>query len=292
MTPPEAVLATIDAFVSVGADRFTITIKSLSGELCRCCKLVPSEEVRRTLPGIVADATACKQSVIIRPYSDSMAFVQLDDIDQEAVAFLASESVGFIALRTSPGSYQVWVALESQGEEADEDFERRLKSGMLADMGANRATRCGGSRNFKPEHGPNYPLVDVKTHPGRINTREQLEALGMVGTAIVPMIVEQPPKDGITTKRASAGVLPQYALCLSRAPKKADGTPDVSRADFNFALAACSWGIPHNVIEEQLASISARAKKWRSKRGKNAEKEWIHEVKRTVENAARFARPR
>jgi len=286
----EAVLATIDAFISVGADRFTVSRVGIGKGGNSPDKLASADQVRRTLPGIVADATAREQSVIIRPYSDRTAFVQLDDIDREKVADLASLSVGFIALRTSLDSYQVWIALESQGHDADLDFARRLQYGNCADENANGATRCGGSRNFQEKHRANgFPLVRVRTHPGRINTREQLEALGIVGPEIMreiaPQRVEQSTGDEKATQWTTSGAWPSYKVALQRARRKANGKPDRSDADLAFAMTALSWGRPSHEIEERLNTESERIAEIRAERGDKAAD---REVTNTVKTARRF----
>jgi RepB DNA-primase from phage plasmid len=283
MTPREAVLATIDAFGSVGADRFTISCVGIGRTGNSPEKLASAEETRLTLPGIVAEATRRMQSVIIRPYSNRKAFTQLDDLDREAVEFLAA--VGFIALRTSPGSYQVWIACESQGKDSDAAFSDRLQRGMLADPNANGATRCGGSRNFQEKHRANgFPVVAVQTYPGRVTKREQLESLGIVAPEIVPGTIEHPAPR--VTQRATGGAWPRYEVALQRAPRKSDGTPDRSKADFAFTLTALSWGRPAHEIAERLACVSARASEWCAERGMTS---WEREVQRTISNAARFA---
>jgi hypothetical protein len=286
MTEGEAALATLDAFVSVGAERFTITIKALSGEQRGCLKHIPADEALRRLPSIVSDATKRMESVIIRPYSDRTAFVQLDDVTAETVQILSP--VGFIALRTSPGSYQAWIALESQGHEADLDFARRLKRGTGADENAQQATRCGGSRNFQEKHrASGFPVVAVRTHPGRITTPEALQSLGIVARA-EPL--EQPSSNpgGGAYRATGDGAWPRYDLCLQRAPRKASGAPDRSKADLAFAMTALSWGRPAHEIASRLSSVSARAPEWCTKYGRAA---WRREVERTVANAMRFATP-
>ena len=64
----------------------------------------------------------------------------------------------FLALETSPGNYQAWLALS--GNE-DKDFARRLRKGVGADATASGATRVAGSLNFKDKYAPNFPRVTI-----------------------------------------------------------------------------------------------------------------------------------
>jgi hypothetical protein len=68
--------------------------------------------------------------------------------------------------------------------DADDDFARRLRRGSGADRGASGAARAAGSRNFKEKYAPTYPVVEaVHIDPGKVVTRAELEALGVVAPA-------------------------------------------------------------------------------------------------------------
>src|SRR6202035_272729 len=109
-----------------------------------------------------------RHSVIIRPYSETATLIQLDDLDAEKVARVTPFS--FLAFETSPGNFQAWVAVE---KDAPKDFKLRLKRGAgnteqddtttatQADTSATESTRIAGSRNFKPERGPDYPIIQI-----------------------------------------------------------------------------------------------------------------------------------
>ena len=77
----------------------------------------------------------------------------------------------FLALETSPGNFQAWLALK--GSE-DKEFARRVRRGTGADATASGATRVAGSLNFKDKYAPDFPRVKIQpaqhgrmTDPGR-----------------------------------------------------------------------------------------------------------------------------
>src|SRR5262249_16377949 len=144
----------------------------------------------------------------------------------------AMRQYGFLDVETSPGSRQVWLAVDGGTKE----LARRLKRGIGADPGASGAVRLAGSRNFKNCHAPNFPMVRVVW----CNTErpfvaaEVLESSGLVADAMDPcadlsrVVVSRPPN-----------AWPSYQRCLDDAPRSRthDG-PDVSIADFCFARIA------------------------------------------------------
>jgi len=266
----------LKTFVSVGTTTFDMTITSLSGEKVRYRPGVPAVDLHRTIPSIIVDAEQRAENVILRPHSHHAFFIQLDDL--AATTLPRIEPVALLTLETSPGSYQAWVAIKA--EEANKNFGLRLRQGTGADPNASGATRIAGSRNFKPKYAPSYPVVTLLAYsPRRITGRSNLEALDLVAKPREQLHVKatMPP-------RTMSKAWPCYKLSLERAPKKADGTPDRSRADFAFALTALSWGKPPSEVIERLAASSARAPEWRDSYA------WMREVERTVVHAAKYAR--
>jgi hypothetical protein len=94
---------------------------------------------------LLAIAEARQQNVIVRPNGADAVLVQLDDL-KTAAAPAKVKPVAFLALHTSPGNHQAWIAVSDPG---DADFARRLKKGAGADPTASGATRVAGSVNFK-----------------------------------------------------------------------------------------------------------------------------------------------
>ena len=120
------------------------------------------------------EAAERQHNVIVRA-APRPPLIQLDDLGEDAAERL--RPVSFLILRTSPGNYQAWVAVA----DGDADFARRLRKGAGADLTASGATRVSGSLNFKDKYAPAFPRVEtVHASPGRVVTRAELEALGVV----------------------------------------------------------------------------------------------------------------
>ena len=230
-----AAQAMLDSFASVGAVRFDVTLKGLDGEKYGFRRNVGFAELRRTLPALLDDAAAKQHSVIVRPDGPTVTFVQLDDLDAEKLARAAPPV--FLALETSPGNFQAWLAIP--GSE-DADFIRRLKRGAGADVNASGATRVAGSLNFKPIYAPNFPRVMIHTaRSGRTTNAAELERLGLIAAP------EALPAFKTPARLPSAGnrKWPSYEIALDRAPQNRDGSgPSRSHADLAWCMTAITWG--------------------------------------------------
>ena len=200
-------------------------------------------------------AAKCERNVIVRPHGTNRTFIQLDDLKADQLTPLAPAV--FLALETSPGNFQAWVALA--GIE-DRDFARRLRKGTGADATASGATRVAGSLNFKDKYAPNFPRVALhQANPGRLASAAELDRLGLVAPHN-----PEPPLTSPTRSRPSAGVRkwPSYERCLERAPPS-QGSPGENRhsiADFTWCLIAADWGWPIEEIAVQLLEESAKAR--------------------------------
>src|SRR4051812_19398854 len=104
-----AELAMIDSFASVGTTRFDVTLTSRTGTKDWFRKGMPLADLRRQLPGMLTAAAKCERNVIVRPHGANRAFIQLDDLQADQLIPLAPAV--FLALETSPGNFQAWVAL-------------------------------------------------------------------------------------------------------------------------------------------------------------------------------------
>ena len=93
----------------------------------------------------------------MRPLSRRAVFIQLDDLDREAMERV--KPAAFLSLETSSGNYQAWVALVI--DTCDKDFARRLRKGAGADDTASGATRVAGSLNFKEKYAPTFPRCQM-----------------------------------------------------------------------------------------------------------------------------------
>ena len=99
-----------------------------------------------------------------------------------------------------------------------------------------------------------------------------------MGLLAVPEPVKIPPS--FAPVSSNNRPWPSYEICLQRAPRKKDGNPDRSRADFSFALTSLtgSHGVEETIAK--LNEVSDRAKeRLRSDPGY---------ARVTVENAAKY----
>src|SRR4051794_3127575 len=171
-----AAQAMLTCFASVGASHFDATGTMRNGEKDWFRRNVPLAELTRTLPGMLDSATRSERNVIVRPHGSGVTFLQLDDLAADRLPDLAPAV--FLALETSPGNFQAWLALKG-GE--DKEFARRVRQGAGADPTASGATRVAGSLNFKDKYAPDFPRVKIQAaQHGRMTDAAELERLGLV----------------------------------------------------------------------------------------------------------------
>ena len=111
-------------------------------------------DLARTMPALLDAAITRERNLIVRPHGPGVAFLQLDDLTADRLPAIAPAV--FLALETSPGNFQAWLALP--GSE-DKEFARRVRRGTGADATASGATRVAGSLNFKDKYAPDFPRV-------------------------------------------------------------------------------------------------------------------------------------
>jgi hypothetical protein len=241
----------LDAFAGVGAERFDLTFTDAAGSKVGFRGNRSLEQLRSTIPGILAAAAQEQHNVIVRPRSAAASLIQLDDLGEDAAARL--QPVSFLVLRTSPGNFQAWVAVA----DADADFAKRLRKGTGADLTASGATRVSGSWNFKEKYAPAFPRVEtVHVRPGQVVTRADLEALGLVAPA--EKAVPAPARS--SRRQPDAKGWPSYRRCVENAPPvHGEDRPDRSRADFTFCLLAIDWGWGAEETAARLMLESSKA---------------------------------
>jgi hypothetical protein len=236
----------LDAFTSVGADRFVLTWRTLHDEEIQVRKHWSAGYIRRNLHLLLAEAERKQLNLIIRPTSPRGFFLQLDDLRPESLERVGPEAL--LTVATSLGKAQAWLFVERQGDkDTDREFRRRVKKACGADLMASGAVRLAGSINFKPKYAPNFPRVAV-THaaPGLTTSRERLKELGLVAA---PDIVPAPRR--VPQSRQGSKGWPDYQRCLEGAPLNSDGTgPDRSKADFMW----CKWAIERGHSVEAAAA--------------------------------------
>jgi hypothetical protein len=241
----------LDTFGSVGAESFDLTFTDVAGEKVGYRGNRPLAELRLALSDMLHQAADRQHNVIMRPRPTKASLIQLDDLGQDAAERL--RPVSFLILRTSPGNHQAWVGVA----DSDRDFARRLRKGAGADLTASGATRVSGSVNFKEKYAPAFPRVEtVHAHPGRIVTRAELEALGVVAPVEQTAVqTAHPPR------RYQGRGWPSYQRCVDNAPPvRGGGRPDISKADFAFTLIALDWGWSVEEVTARLLQESSKAR--------------------------------
>jgi hypothetical protein len=268
----EAAAEMLDALASVGVEGFDLTFTDIAGEKIAFRSNQPLGHLQSAMPRILAHAENRQRNVIVRPRGP---VIQLDDLDAASVEKL--RPVSFLVLRTSPGNHQAWVAVA----DADEDFAGRLRKGAGADLTASGATRVSGSVNFKEKYAPTFPRVEtVHTCPGRMTTRAELEALGVVAPAatVIPAVIR--------SHHGGPRGWPSYQQCLEGAPEKEEGGRDRSLADFTFCKIALDWGWSVEETAVRLMQVSSKAQEdgeryaQRTARNAAAAVEWRGEQRR------------
>jgi hypothetical protein len=209
-----AALEMLDAFASVGAQRFDLTFTDAAGEKVGFRGNRPFEQLRLSMPEILQEAAKQRHNVIVRPRAAGVTLIQLDDLGEDKATQLRPAS--FLIQRTSPGNFQAWVAVA----DGDADFARRLRKGAGADLTASGATRISGSLNVKEKHAPGFPLVEtVHANPGLIVTQAELEALGVVA----PPEKDAPAAIPLSRRRPDERGWPSYQRCVENAPPAREG---------------------------------------------------------------------
>jgi len=255
-------------FASVGARIFDLSLTDLSGAPVKGRQRPGKslEQIRRSIRRVLREAEHNQHNIIIRPRSAAALLIQLDDFTAEKAAQV--EPCAFMTVCTSPGNYQVWLAVADGPQESDGEaaklFRTRARRGAGADHSATGAVPIAGSKNFKQKYAPAFPIIElVRVAAGRTVTAAVLEKAGLLAPR--EELVIHPPASvpfSVPQQKPQASGLwhwPDYQRSLRGAPLKGDGTPDRSLADFMW----CKWAIQrgHGIEEtaEKLAEVSAKA---------------------------------
>jgi hypothetical protein len=183
----------LDAFASAGATHFDLTHTSIDGEKRGFRPSQSLAQLKNSMPKLFPGAAERQNNIIVRPTSDKVHFVQLDDLDASGLSRVGEAA--FMTLETSPGNHQAWIAVSGLPTPQDaRDFARRLRKGTGADLTASGATRVAGTENYKRKYEPDFPTVAIRdSTPGRIMTPAQLEAMGLVATPSRRLSLHPPP---------------------------------------------------------------------------------------------------
>jgi hypothetical protein len=187
--------------------------------------------------------------------------IQVDDCALEVARLLLP--FAFLAVMTSPGNFQVWVAL-SDAIPDDEEFraqKRRLYKQLnpKADKkgpngGAHGSIRWPGTLNRKPKRryadgeSPRVQLVGVT--PGRTVSLAELDDAGLLAP---PPRCATPEEVRELKVKLPSGGWPDINDYLSRAG-------DRSGPECGWAMAAFKRGFPRHAIISKLKEIGPKAK--------------------------------
>jgi hypothetical protein len=241
----------LDAFASVGATHFDVTFIDIDGQKRGFRPEQTARQLRNSLPHLFPGLTERRQNLIIRPHGRNVTFVQLDDLDSEKIKPLAA--VSCLIIETSPGNHQGWVALprdsmsgdSEHAAEPEKDFARRFRKGTGADATASGATRMAGTTNYKRKYEPDFPDVKIlQAALGRLVTRAQLEALGLVAA---PEPVHEASASPFRVSLHGRS-WPDYQRALQGAKLNHSKTgPDISGVDYFWCLLCAQGG--HSIDE-------------------------------------------
>ena len=258
----EEALEMIDAFYSIGTRTWDLTRMDIDR---RKQSYRPARNLlgtRLILNNWIPLCWKLHQNLIVRPRrAHSSVIAQLDDLGSQQLDRIASRA--FLYVETSPGNYQVWLAIPAGSNE----LVKQVMAGIGADSRATCSGRIAGSPNVKPKYAPDFPAVRiVAVNPGRLVAPGDLEDL-------VPCIAQSrhseaqsrlaTPNHDAKPFLIPAGRVrswPDYDLVLAGAPPNHNRTgPDRSKADFLW----CKWAIErgHNAaaVEERLRELSTKA---------------------------------
>jgi hypothetical protein len=233
------------------------------------------QAIRLLLPPWIQLCWKLEQSLIVRAYKPAGGVIgQLDDLKDGQINRVREKA--FLIVETSPGNFQVWIAIKG----GDEGLVKRLMKGIGSDPRANCSGRVAGSPNVKPKYAPTFPMVKiVALQPGCMVMPTELERLGLVAPPAT-----RPPSVSLHFSASAGGRgWPDYDRCLRGAPVTSHGLPDRSEADFFWSKWAIERGNSPNAVQVKLLETSEKARY-----------EWRHGnrnyVRRTVEAAAEAAR--
>jgi hypothetical protein len=262
----------LDAFTSVGADRFHVTFTNIREEETGFLKNRTVPSMRYNLPAWVNRTATLRpitlpatekepeqtivagENLIIRPYTPpAVVLVQLDDLEQKQLERV--RPAAFLVLRTSPKErgHQAWLAVQGGNRE----LTSRLKRGTAADLSASGSVRMAGTGNYKRAYKEDFPTVAIEdVHPGRFITPAQLESMGLVAPA--------PPKPAQSASPLRCSdpprrlAWPSYDRCMEGALARGRKR---SSADFAFCCIAIDlFKRTPEETADKLMGVSTKAK--------------------------------
>ena len=249
--------AMIAAFARAGCEQFDVTLKSLTGEKKHFRRNVSCKRLKSDLDDLIKMAEHDLLSIIVRPHSKSVVFIQLDDISEAVASQLTPYSC--CVLETSESNYQVFLAVVSLDRSAKETVRTALIDTTFADKGASGAVRLAGTSNFKQQRRRNdgsYPRVRlVSVGTGRILSVPELISAGL----IKPQLSAVPQSVVAKFKKPRRRIFPSYEKAMLHVRRKEDGTIDRSAVDLLFAVTCLDWQITTEETIKLLHKHSPKA---------------------------------
>ena len=244
----EQALRMVSVFLDAGSSRFDLTRIDLEGNKVDYSPARNAGAMRLLLPELLPITRAARQNLIIRPNKPLYGVLaQLDDLYRAKLERVCSWA--FLSLQTSPGNYQAWLAIEG----ADDSFVRRLVRGIGVDWNASRAVRLAGSLNFKPKYAPDFPEIRIVDRCTGLRAKPaDLEHL----LAPLPAAASTRPAQLAGRPRR----FPDYQRCFNGAPRKPDGTPNRSKADYLWCRISLQWGFSIYETAAELVNVSEKAR--------------------------------
>lgn len=254
-------LEMVNAFVSVGVDRFDVIHTDIDQQLRGCRMFQSVHDVQTSIPYLVPSSYRRQNNLIIRPRKlpGKGILAQLDDVNREQVELVRRFT--FLVLETSPERYQAWICIDGGSRE----MVRQLVNNVGADPRASGAVRLAGTRNYKRKYEPDFPIVDAFGIQKLCNQPGPLEELGLID-------IPEPPwpkarRRYSSNNSASTRKWPEYWRALLLASPKPDGSGrDRSQADFLWCLWSIERGWTVEEVAAQLVVVSEKAQE-ESKRG-------------------------
>jgi hypothetical protein len=183
--------------------------------------------------------------------------IQVDDCSREVVRLLMP--FAFLVAMTSPGNYQVWIALSDVMPDDKEFEDQRLRLYQFlkptgANGGAYGSIRWPGTLNRKPSRryaDASSPRVQLlRTQPGRMVGFAELDAAGL----LAPLPPKRTPEQIRKIKGRLPKGWPDFDEFLSR------HRGDRSTAEFAWSCRALELGWPRYSVEDELSRIGAKAR--------------------------------
>jgi hypothetical protein len=274
--PTDEATRAVEVFESVGCKMFKavfVGIYPIAGEAEKLGSepkqngaSITGAEIKLRLAEYIKRNQEQNHNVALRAWG---AIIQVDDCTAQIMERL--KPFAFLITETSPGNYQVWLALPKTfigadgkiNEEGKAIRKRLLKKfeerGEFANGGAYGSTRLPGTLNIKEKYQGSFPQIHVVyVAMGRITTPEELEQAGLLADAPASPVLTLVESSRYRNSNLPTG-WPDYQYYVSRAPAKEDGQPNLNSADESFVVRCLALGHPRYSVGAKLRTLRDKA---------------------------------